>query len=126
MSVYRAADGRWLVVNNSIKSSYFATQAEAIAMSEKIIFAENTQAISQALALLIEKLPSVDGVWAVQEYGVNEADEIIDGDVESTGNTAAEIGAFVTFSDNFQKFLKGQAITPGAYMDTLNKLRKDM
>ncbi len=125
MNVYQASDGQWIVYNEGIKT-FFATEAEAIAMSEKIIFAENAQAISQALALLIEKLPSVDGVWAIQEYGVSEADEMIDEDVVSTGNTAAEIAAFVTFSDNFQKFLGGLAIAPAVYRDTLNKLRKDM
>ena len=122
MYIYKAEDGRWIVYNNGIKSIYFDTEAEALEMSEKIQFAERTMALSKALIDVIKELPTIEKIWALEGYLAGMSDE----DIESTGKTKAEVTAFVTFSENFTKFLKGatgaDAPTVAEYQDTLYRL----
>lgn len=122
MNVYRATNGRWLVYNNGIKSDYFSTQAEALDMSEKIEFAEKTVELSEALISVIKELPTVEKLWSLNNYLATMTDL----DIASTGKTKAEVEAFITFIENFNKFLTADTITPAAYQDTLYNLLKGL
>lgn len=122
MNVYRAADGRWLVFNNGIESAYFNTEAEALEMSEKIEFAEKTIELSGTLISVIKELPTIEKLWALNNYLTTMTDP----DIASTGKTKAEIEAFITFITNFNKFLTADTITPAIYQDTLYNLLKGL
>lgn len=121
MNVYRSADGQWIVYNNGIKT-YFSTQREAIAMSEKIEFAEKTIELSGTLISVIKELPTIEKLWALNNYLTTMTDP----DIASTGKTKAEIEAFITFITNFNKFLTANTITPAIYQDTLYNLLKGL
>jgi len=128
MNVYQAGDGRWLVINNGIKSRYFATQMEAQAMNDKLTFATEAKEFSTAISLLAEKLPTFQKVWADREY-LSGADDkaITDEDLEGLGITKAELTAFITpFALQLQNFVGNQPVTQGDYAATLSKLRTDV
>lgn len=126
--VYKAADGRWIVFNNGIKSGYFTTQAEAMNMSEKLTFATEVQEFSTAISLLTEKLPAFQKVWADREYLGGTGDKAItDADLESLGITKAQLSAFITpFAEELQDFLGNQPVTQADYAATLSALRTDI
>jgi hypothetical protein len=123
VKVYQAADDRWIVLSNGVKSGYFNTESEALEMSEKVIFAEKCIDLSEALIAVIKELPAIEKVWALEGYLAGMSD----GDITSTGKTKDEIAAFVTFSENFTKFLGNDNTQVIAeYGDTLYKLLRDL
>lgn len=125
-TVYQASDGQWIVYNNGIKT-YFANEAEAMIMSEKIKFAEEVQAFSNEFSALVEKTPMFQSVYADREYGSGLADEILDADIESLGITAVELAAFITpFANQLFNFMNNLTVTAGDFSVTLNKLRTDI
>ncbi len=126
--VYQAADGRWLVIHNDIKSGYFTLESEAQNMSDKLTFASEVQEFSTALSLLVEKLPTFQKVWADREYLSGAGDKAItDTDLESLGITKAQLAAFITpFSEELQDFVGNQPVTQADYAATLSALRTDV
>ena len=125
--VYKSADTQWIVVNNGIKT-FFATQPEAVTMSEKIDFAKEVQEFSTTFALLAEKLPSFQKVWADREYLSGAGDlAIIDEDIESLGITKAQLTAFISpFAVQLENFVGDQPVTKADYAATLSALRTDL
>ncbi|KKL14752.1 hypothetical protein LCGC14_2512510 [marine sediment metagenome] len=126
-AVYESSDGQWIIYNNGIKT-YFATQAEAMNMSEKLTFATEVQEFSTAISLLVEKLPTFQKVWADREYlsGAGEK-AITDADLESLGITKVQLTAFITpFASELQDFMGNQPVTQADYAATLSALRTDV
>ncbi len=126
-TVYQSADGQWIVFNNDIKT-FFATQPEAITMSEKIKFAEEVQEFSTAFALLVEKLPTFQKVWSDREYLSGTGDlAIIDADIESLGITKAQLTAFISpFVEQLQNFNGNLSVTTNDYAAVISALRTDL
>lgn len=126
--VYKAADGRWLVISNDIKSGYFNTEGEAMNMSDKLTFATEVQEFSTAISLLVEKLPTFQKVWADREYlSGTDGKAITDADLESLGITKAQLTAFITpFAEELQDFVGNEPVTQGDYAATLSALRTDV
>lgn len=125
MRVYQSEDGQWIVYNNGIKT-YFATQSEALIMSEKIKFAEEVQAFVNAFTSLEEDAPSFQGVWGDREYLIGtDGKAITDPDIESLGITKDELTAFIAFVPQLYNFMHNLPIVVGDYSATMNKLRTD-
>lgn len=127
-TVYRAADDRWIVFNNGVKSDYFNTESEAQNMSEKITFAEEVQKFNTEFSLLIEKLPTFQKVWSDREYLSGAGDlAITDADLESLGITKAQLTAFISpFAVQLQNFTGNNAVTQDDYAAVLSALRTDV
>ncbi len=126
MNVYQASDRRWLVYNNGLKSAYFNTEAEAIAMSEKIKFAEEVQASAEELSVFLEGLPKFVGIRGARKY--DDTNPITDDDITSTGNKAAEIDAYIILADALVTFIDSNVMNDGettTYRIILDILRTD-
>jgi hypothetical protein len=124
----QTADGRWLVYNNGIKSDYFNTESEARAMANKIKFTERCQEFSTQLAKLFKEARDLESVYFDEEFNDVGTDPIINEDIESTGNTAADVAAFITVAQQLQKFDVGDGTDPvvtGNYGASINRMRGD-
>jgi len=125
-AVYQAADGRWIVFSNGIKSDYFGTKGEALKMANKIEFAKKVQAISTTIAQLYLDTKDLDSVYFTQSFDGSGADPIIDADIASLGITAAEVAAGDTLFQQIQNLRNNAAVTAGDYQSTVNALRDDL
>jgi hypothetical protein len=129
--VYQAADGRWLVFSNGIKSDYFVTESEAQNMADKIKFTSQAQAFCTSLAHLFKEAIDLEGVYFDEGFNDVGADPIIDGDISSLpGNpTAATVAAFITVAQQLQKFDVGDGgdpVTTANYGASVNAMRTDV
>ncbi len=130
-TVYQAADGRWLVFNNGIKSDYFNTEAEARNMADKIKFTEQSQAFCTSLAALFKDAKDLEGVYFDEGFNDVGSDPIIDDDISSLPGspTATQVTAFVTVAQQLQKFDIGDGGDPVAtdnYGASVNAMRTDV
>lgn len=126
MNVYQAADGRWLVYNNGIKSAYFNTQAEALSMASKIEFAKKVQAVNTIIAQLFLDTKDLDSVYFSEGFDGVGSDPITNGDLASLGITAVELAAGDTLFQQIQNLRNNVAVATGNYQATVNALRSDL
>lgn len=124
--VYQAADGRWIVFNNGIKSDYFILESEAQNMATKLTFAEQIQGGATTFAQLGDKLADLESVYFDRGYDAGGVDPIADDDIVSLNITAAQLGAFITFAQQVKNFLNNLAVAQADYDATLNAVRTDM
>ncbi len=124
--VYQAADGRWLVFSNGVKSIYFNTESEAQIMADKIKFANQTQAFCTSLATLFKNAKDLDGVYFSEGFDGGGSDPITDADLVSLGITAAEVSATDTMLQQITNFQNNIAVVTGDYKVTVNAMRTDM
>ena len=124
--VYQAADGRWLVFHNDIKSSYFTLQGDAETMATKITWGTQAQAAATTLAQVADSLADLETVYFDRGYNSGGADPIGDGDVVSLGITAAQLGSLITLTQQLNNFVGNAAVTTGDYDSTLNAVRSDV
>ena len=124
-TVYQSADGQWIVFSEGIKI-FFATQAEAIGMANKIEFAKNVQAINTTIAQLFLGTKDLDSVYFSEGFDGAGTDPIINADIVSLGITAAELGLGITLFQQIQNLRNNEAVTTGDYQATVNALRSDL
>lgn len=126
MNVYRAADGRWLIFNNGIKSAYFNTESEALSMANKIEYAKKVQAVCTTIAQLFLDTKDLDSVYFSEGFDGAGSDPIIDGDLISLGIIAAELALGDTLFQQIQNLRNNDPVTAGDYQSTVNALRSDL
>jgi hypothetical protein len=124
--VYQAADGRWIVFNNGVKSGYFINEEDAQNMATKITWATQAQADATSLAQVADKLANLETVYFDRGYDSGGGDPIVDGDVASLGITAVQLGALITLIQQLNNFLGNSAVTAADYDSTLNAVRDDV
>jgi len=126
MNVYQAANGKWLVFNNDIKSGYFNTEPEAIEMASKLTFAEQAQTNATAMSDLSDKLADLYSVYFDRGYNSGGSNPITNDDLASLGITAVQLGDMMTLAEQFANFLNNIAVTQADYDTTLNVMRTDV
>ena len=131
MNIYQAADGRWIVFNNDVKSDYFNTEAEARNMADKMKFTTQAQAFCTNLAALFKEARDLEGVYFDEGFDSVGSDPIIDDDISSLPGspTGAKIAAFITVAQQLQKFDIGNGADPVAtanYGASVNAMRTDV
>lgn len=126
MNIYQAADGRWIVFNNGIKSGYFTLESEALSMANKVEFAKKVQAVNTTIAQLFLDTKDLDSVYFSEGFDGPGSDPIIDSDLISLGITAAELAAGDTLFQQIQNLRNNVAVTQGNYQTTVNALRSDL
>ena len=124
--VYQAADNRWLVFNNGIKSDYFTLESEARDMATKLTFGEQSQGEATALAQVADRLTNLETVYFDRGYNSGGTNPIVDGDIVSLNITAADLAALVTLAQQLNNFLGNLAVATGDYDATLNTVRTDV
>lgn len=124
--VYQAADGRWRVLNNEIKSDYFTSEGEARDMATKLNFAEQAQVMATSLARLGDNLSDLESVYFDRGYNSGGANQIVDGDIVSLNITATHLAALITLAQQLENFLGNLPVTQADYDATLNALRTDI
>jgi hypothetical protein len=129
--VYQAADGRWLIFNNGIKSGYFTLESEARNMADKIKFSSQAQEFCTTLAQLFKDARDLHGVYFDEGFNDIGSDPIVDVDIESLPGspTAADVTAFVTVAEQLQKFDIGDVADPvinANYGTSVNRMRTDV
>lgn len=92
---------------------------------KKVIFAQAVQEVSTSIAQAADKCADLYSIYFDRGYDVGGADPITDNAIDGQNITATQVGAFITFAENFEKFIQGQAHTAGDYDATLNALRTD-
>jgi hypothetical protein len=125
MSIYQAADGRYIYFDGETKR-YFDTQGEAIAMSQKETFVQKLQAAATQIAQAADQFANLETVFFDRTYNSGGAKEIQDVDIEATGLTAAQVGSLITLGQQLQLFLNNGAPAQGDYDVTLNAARTDI
>lgn len=126
MRVYQAADGRWLVIHNDIKSDYFDTREEAETMATKLTWATQAQTDATTLAQVADRLANLETVYFDRGYNGGGANPIGDGDVVSLGVTAAQLANLITLVQQLNNFMGNSAVTAADYDSTLNAVRSDV
>jgi len=124
--VYQAADNRWLVVSNDIKSDYFTLEEDAVNMATKIQFASQAQNEATTMAQLADKLANLETVYFDRGYDSGGSNPITNDDIASLNFTAAELASLITLIQQFNNFLGNLAVTAGDYDATLNAVRSDV
>lgn len=128
--VYQSADGQYIVFNNDIKT-FFATEAEAENMADKIKFTQQAQAWCTKLAVLFRDAPDLEGVYFDEGFHSGGGDAIEDGDISNLPGspTAAAVSAFITAAQQLQKFDIGDTEDPvvnANYGSSINTMRTDV
>lgn len=124
--VYQAADGRWIVFNNGIKSNYFTLEEDAQNMATKITWATQAQVEATTMAQIADRLANLETVYFDRGYNSGGGDDIVDSDVVSLNITAADLASLVTLIQQFNNFLGNLAVIAGDYDSTLNTVRIDV
>jgi hypothetical protein len=118
MNIYESTNGQFILFDGETKH-FFNTESETIAMNNKIMYAEKVIDLSEALIDIIKEFPTMEKVWVLEGYLATMTDE----DILSTGKTKDEISAFITFIENFTKFLTNDnTVIIASYQDTLYNL----
>lgn len=126
MNVYQAANGKWLIFNNGIKSEYFNTEPEAVEMASKLTFAEQAQTSATTMSDLSDRLTDLYSVYFDRGYNSGGSNPIVDDDLASLGITAVQLGNMMTLAEQFANFLNNIAATQADYDTTLNAMRTDV
>lgn len=124
--IYQAADDRWLVYNNGIKSDYFTNEEDAVTMATKITFATQAQVAATSLAQVADQLANLETVYFDRGYNSGGSDPITDVDIASLNFTAADLASLITLIQQFNNFLGNSAVTAGDYDAILNTIRSDV
>lgn len=124
--VYQAADDRWIVFNNGIKSAYFILESEARDMATKLTFTEQAQKSATIFAQLGDKLADLESVYFDRGYDGGGSNPIIDDDIVSLNITAAQLASLITLAQQLSNFLGNLAVTQADYDATLNAVRSDI
>lgn len=124
--VYQAADDRWLVFNNGIKSDYFIDESEAQTMATKLTFAGKAQDSATTMANIGDQLADLYSVYFDRGYNSGGANPITDDDLASLGMTAVQLGNLITLAEQFANFLGNAAVAQDDYDVTLNAIRTDI
>lgn len=124
--VYQAADGRWLVFNNDIKSDYFTLESEAQNMATKLTWAGQAQTDATALAQVADKLANLETVYFDRGYDSGGSNPITNDDVISLNITAADLGSLITLIQQLNNFLGNLTVSTADYDATLNTVRNDV
>jgi hypothetical protein len=125
MNVYQAADDQWIVYNEGIKA-YFTLESEARNMATKLTFASKAQSLATVLAQASNNLDDLVTVYFDEGFDSSGADPIANGDIESLGITAVELGSMITFAEQFNDFLNNAAVATLDRDPTLNRMRTDL
>lgn len=120
---YQDANDRW-VVYDGVKKTVFNTKMEADVMVSKVEFAQKVQTLATTLVEAAESSSSLLQRSDDCGFGANESNEIVDGDISSTGMSAAQLAAALTCLDHYIKFMVGETVTPEVHRVTLNSIRK--
>jgi hypothetical protein len=125
MSIYQSSSGQWIFFDGATKH-YFDTRMEALEMAQKIKFVEQAQGASTSLAATFNELADLISVYYDRGYNDIGGNPIVDGDITGTGNTTAQVAAFVTMAEELVKFANNQAVVVGDYSATVNAMRTDV
>lgn len=125
MNVYRAGDGQWIVYNEGIKT-FFNTEGEARNMATKLTFASKAQSLATTLAQASNDLDDLVTVYFDEGFNDVGTDPIANGDIESLGITAIELGDMITFAEQFNDFLNTAVVATLDRDPTLNAMRTDL
>ena len=126
MRVYQRDDGVWVVVwgERHENKQVANTEQEALDMSDKINFTIRMQELVTALANVQDQVPDDWQLFFDRGYNSGGANPIVDGDISSTGLTAAQVESAITLYENLDKFLSGTAVSQAVYRQTVNAIRK--
>jgi hypothetical protein len=135
MSLYQRDDGKWAYSPTGLASDekVLDTRREVGIIMAKIDLANKAKNLATVMAQLARDLDEVKAVYFDRGYNSGGANEMVDSDVEATGNTAAEIGAIITLAEQFATWYPGGFTEPAdeslAVVDhetAVNKLRTDL
>lgn len=124
MNVYQDALGSWVLFDGESKH-VFATQSEAVEMSEKLIFAARMQSEATSVAQAIANLDELVAVYFDRSYNTGES-AIVDADVEALGLIAADIGSGITLAQQLKNLRDNAVVDQADYGATLSALRTDI
>lgn len=125
MSIYQAANDEWIYFDGTTKHR-FATEQEAVNMSQKESYVQRLQGAATSLAQTADLLADLVTVYFDRGYNSGGANAIGDDDIESTGMTAAQVGSVITLAEQLSNFLNNTAVAIGDYDATLNAARTDV
>lgn len=123
--VYQSASGQWIFFDGTTKH-FFDTQQEAVQMAGKQEYAQVLQGAATAVAQAANIFADGETVYFDRGYNGGGGNAITDEDLAGLGITANDLAGLITFGQQLNNLLNGQATTPGDYDSTLNKLRTDM
>lgn len=95
-------------------------------MSNKIVFSQKGQEVSNALAKAANDLEDFVSTFFDRGYNIGGADQIVDADIASLGIDAATLNSFVTTAQQLANFFGNAAVTQGDYDSSVNKMRTDI
>jgi hypothetical protein len=132
MRVYQSSDGTWIFWDGEAKH-FYDTQLEAMDAMSKIKFAEQVRRLATQQAQLVDEIINLKSVYFDRGNQSGGSDPITDEDVAAAGVTAAQIGNFITFAEQAEKWINGEFEAPAdgslAAVDhdiILNQLREDV
>jgi hypothetical protein len=124
--VYQAADGRWIVYNNGIKSDYFTLESEARDMATKLVLAGQAQTVATNFIQAAAQLAEIEATYFDRGYDGGGGNPITNDDIQSLNITAANLAALITLAQQIANFLDNTAVAPADYRATLNAIRTDL
>lgn len=92
----------------------------------KIAFAQEAQELCTDLGKLLDRFDTSFDTYFQRGYNNGGSNPIVDGDISTTGATAAQIAAYITLAENIVKFAKNQVVLQSLYDSTINGLRTDI
>jgi hypothetical protein len=95
-------------------------------MATKLTFASKAQDLATTLAHASNDLDDLVTVYFDEGFDSGGADPIANGDIESLGITAVELGSMITFAQQFNDFLNNAAVATLDRDPTLNAMRTDV
>lgn len=127
MRIYqRQEDDLWVIVwgahyqNKQVAS----TEMEALEMAEKIEFVEKLRSLVDTIGAVMDAEGDVYQLYFDRGYNGGGADPIVDGDITSTGLTAAEVTSAITLLENLVAFFNGTSPVNAQYRVTVNSVRR--
>lgn len=124
MEVWQSKENDKWVLSYDNGSITFNTALEANNMAKKLDFATQIQTLATDLAKSMEVAPDLHQRYFDCGFNDGGANEIVDGDIESLGFTAAQLVSMITCIENFNKFIAGTSPANSAYRININALRK--
>jgi len=92
-------------------------------MADKVRFGERCKALGKVLGDAATELEMLSHLWASRGYASGGADEIVQDDLENLDLTPADLAVFITFINNFMKFLDMDSPTNNDYRQTIDLVR---
>ena len=92
--------------------------------TRKVEFAQNVKSVCTSLVIMINKLEDLKDVYGNEDYGVGQADEIIDVDIETTEIPAADLHNIMTaVAPAFKNLVSNMAVNAGTYAKFMDRVR---